>query len=163
MFSSFSSSDSYSRMTVSDFVRQWPYCYHITFAVNLVLIQASRCLYSAEALLSAAGEVRGHHRRLTDKLIQVRGQSVALRNQYALNPQALNLPCDCSLEDYIAFLNERIYFWPGTSIGPVADGIRMLAADGSTMTSVVIRVQSSSLIEANAYATMYVATCNTGA
>src|SRR5262249_40220903 len=61
------------------------------------------------------------------------------------------------------FLNERTYFWPGTSIGPVADGIRFLGAHGSSIPSAIIRVQSMSLIEANAPATMHVATCNTGA
>ncbi len=150
-------------MNVNDFVRRWPYCYHVTFAVNLDLIQTSRSLYSAEALLLATGEVGRRQRRMTDQLIRIKGQSVVLRNQCALNPQALDLPRDCTLEDYLAFLNERTYFWPGTSIGPVTEGIRLLATHGSSLPAVVIRVQSMALLEANANATMHVATCNTGA
>jgi hypothetical protein len=150
-------------MDVNQFARQWPYCFHVTFAVNLGLIKTFGCLYSAKTLLSIAGEIRSCHRRMTEQVIYVRGQPVVLRNQRALNPQALDLPCDCSLDDYIAFLNERAYFWPGTSTGPVADGIHLLAGHGSPMPAAMIRVGSKSLMELNEHAAIYVATCNTGA
>jgi hypothetical protein len=150
-------------MNVGEFARHWPYCYHVTFYMNLGLIQASGYLYSAETLLSFAGEAKSHRRRMTEKLIRVEGRTVILRNQRALDPRALDLPRNCSLSDYLAFLNERTYFWPGTSVGPVADGIRMLEAGGSSVPAAVIRVESESLMEANKHAAILVATCNTGA
>jgi len=150
-------------MNVDEFARQWPYCFHVSFSVNLGLIQTSGCLYSANTLLSIAGEARSCRRRTAEKMIRVRGQTVVLRNQRALNPEAVDLPCDCSLSDYVAFLNERTYFWPGTSIGPVADGIRLLAVHGWSMPAVIIRVESKSLMQANEHASIQVATCNTGA
>jgi hypothetical protein len=95
-------------------------------------------------------------------VIRVGGQTVVLRNQRALNPQALDLPFDCSLSDYVAFLNNRVYFWPGTSVGPIAEGVRLLS-HGSSVPSAIIRVDSKSLLESNEQAAILVATCNTGA
>jgi hypothetical protein len=149
-------------MNVLEFSRRWPYCYHVTFDVNLGLIKASRYLYSADALLSFAGVAKSYRRRMSEKLIRVKGRMVMLRNQRALDPRALDLSPNCNLSDYVAFLNQRTYFWPGTSSGPVAEGIRMLEVRGPSVPAAVIRVGSRPLMEANKHATALVATFNTG-
>ena len=154
---------SHTRMEVIELARQWPYCYHITFFANLRSIVASRALYSATFLLSAAGLNRHCQLRTSEQSINVWGRQVVLRNQIALNPDSLALPESDSLEDYVAFLNERTYFWPGTHEGPVADGLRMFAAHATSRPPITIRARTVALIEQNQNAEILVATCNTGA
>jgi len=150
-------------MEVIELAEQWPYCYHITFFENLRSIVASRALYSAGFLLSAAGLDGHRHLRTNEQTIKVWGQQVVLRNQLALNTAHLALPEGDSLDDYVAFLNERTYFWPGTHEGPVPDGLRMFAVHDTSRPPVVIRSLTVALIEQNRSAEILVATCNTGA
>lgn len=150
-------------MEMIELARQWPYCYHITFFENLDSIVASRALYSAGFLLATAGLNQRCHLRADEQTIQVGARQLILRNQIALNPAFIALPEGDSLEDYVAFLNERTYFWPGTHEGPVADGLRMFAAHTASRPPIVIRAPTVALIEQNRNAEMLVATCNTGA
>jgi hypothetical protein len=126
------------------------------------MIRALRYIHSAETLLSMAGESAYGEYRTVERMIPIKHWTVQLRNQRALNPQALDLPLGCSLNDYVAFLDKRAYFWPGTADGPTPEGMRFLIGHAMP-TEVVIRVDSKSLIEANDYAMIQVATCNTGA
>ena len=150
-------------MQTEDFVRRWPFCYHVTFTLNLTVIRQAGALYAAQTLLRSAGRAAYRSRRDADMTIRIESRSVVLRNQRALNPSALLLPPGCSLDDYIAFLNERAYFWPGTASGPIDDGLRLWASHIAGNPPAIIRVPSMSLVDANGCATMQVADCNTGA
>lgn len=131
--------------------------------MNLPLMTACRCIYSAKTLLGIAGDSGHTDRRIFDKRIQLHNHTVVLRNQRALHPNAVELPTNCSLKEYVGFLNERVFFWPGTSSGPIAEGIRLLAGHPATLPAVVIRIETKSLIETNEASVFQVATCNTGA
>lgn len=150
-------------MEAIELARQWPYCYHVTFSENLRSIADTRTLYSASTLLSDAG-LDGHSRlRGSEHTIELGGRLAVLRNQIALNPDELELPDRDTFEEYVFFLNQRTYFWPGTDAGPVADGLRLIAAHGALRPPIVIRTRTMSLIEENRNQTIQVATCNTGA
>jgi len=150
-------------MQTDDFVRRWPFCYHVTFTPNIARIREAGMLYAAQTLLRSAGHPALRHRREADMTIRIDDRSVVLRNQRALDPCALALPADCSLGDYIAFLNERAYFWPGTASGPVDDALRLWASHAAGDPPAVVRVPSLWLVDANGDAALQVADCNTGA
>jgi len=154
---------SQSSLEAVELARRWPYCYHVTFSENLRSIVDSRALFSASTLLTNAG-LEGHGRlRASEQTIEVSGRLVVLRNQIALNPDELELSDKDTLEEYVSFLNQRTYFWPGTDAGPVADGLRLIAAHGALRPPIVIRTRTLSLIEENRNQTIQVATFNTGA
>ena len=87
---------------------------------------------------------------------------MVVRNQCALDPSSLDLDSGATVDEYVACLNARVYFWPGTVSGPVDDGLRMLDHVGSAR-SQMIQVPSRSLICANAEVEVSVSTCNSGA
>lgn len=145
----------------ADLVRRWPWAYHITFAVNLASIAEQRHLYSASRLMQDAGYAADPNRRLGDQCLALHGHQVTLRNQSALDPMALALPDGECLDEYISFLNRRVYFWTGTNRGPVADGLRML--DTHRARAVLIRVPTKFLVEQNARVPISLSNCNTGA
>lgn len=150
-------------MQTDDFIRRWPFCYHVTFTLNVALIREAGVLYSAQTLLRSAGHSEHRRRRGADMTVQIGDQLVVLRNQRALDPSALSLPPECSVDDYVMFLNQRAYFWPGTAGGPVDDGVRMLASHVNGWPAAIIRVPSTSLVDANSHVMLQVADCNTGA
>lgn len=145
----------------ADLIRRWPWAYHVTFAANLASIVEWRRLDSASRLMRGAGCVGERKRRLADRCLPLGEHQVTLRNQSALDPTALALPESECLDEYLTFLNRRVYFWPGTSRGPVADGLRML--DKHRARAVLIRVPTRSLVEHNARTPISVSNCNTGA
>ena len=87
---------------------------------------------------------------------------MVVRNQRPLDPASLDLEPGATVDEYIACLNSRVYFWPGTMSGPLEDGLRMFHHAGRAP-STLIRVPSRSLIRANPEAAIHVSTCNTGA
>jgi hypothetical protein len=141
----------------------WPQCYHITYNANIPSIRDSRSLFPADVLFRAAGECDlSRERRTRDLLLRIGRHKVIIRNQCPLDPMSLDLAAGYTVQDYIACLNSRAYFWPGTISAPVEDGLRMLCR-ASTMRSTIIRIPTQSLIQANATSTPYVSTCNSGA
>jgi hypothetical protein len=140
----------------------WPYCYHVTSGTNLNSIYRARTLLPAATIIREAGQHSiGKERRTEDIILRLKGYDVLVRNQNPLNPEALDLAPGELLEDYVSCLNSRVFFWPGTTSGPVDDGVRMCnqAAAGS----IILRVPCRSLVSANPSADVYISRCNTGA
>jgi hypothetical protein len=149
-------------MRLKDVVLAWTHCYHITYAANLPLIRRRGELLPALHLLSRAGiQHLAVERRADDLRLNIEGVDVMLRNQRPLDPGALELRTG-RFDDYVACLNSRTFFWPGTASGPVADGRRMFERrDGPR--SIVIRVPTRALFEANAFVPFDFSACNSGA
>jgi hypothetical protein len=149
-------------MDMDQFFEMWPHCYHVTSETNLPSIQQSGSLIPAETLFRKAGRSDLlRQRRLTDVALAIDGQVVRIRNQRPLDPAAIDLGDWGVLEDYVCWLNARVFFWCGTSLGPVEDGVRMFQRANDP--SILLRVPTRSLIHANRKAEVYVSTCNTGA
>jgi hypothetical protein len=148
-------------MDMERFFEIWPYCYHVTSETNLPSLRHSRILSPAEVLFRKAGQndlIR--QRRLVDVLISIDGKDVRVRNQSPLDPEAIDLGGWGFLEDYIRWLNGRVFFWPGTEFGPVEEGTRMFhRSEGH---SIFLRIPTRSLMLANRTSEAYVSTCNTG-
>lgn len=149
-------------MDLERIIAVWSHCYHVTFEKNLASIRQWHALLPAQVLFeaAAAGELCGG-RRSCDIVLRIRGEQVVVRNQRALDPASLDLGPDGTLGEYVACLNSRTYFWPGTLAGPRDDGLTMLGRPGPA--SVMLRIPSRSLIGANPASRLYVSKCNTGA
>lgn len=149
-------------MKLEQILTLWTYCYHVTSESNLESIQQSRVLSPAETLLKGA---KMHHflrlRRTGDLLLRIEANDVLVRNQCPLDPDSLDLGTTGTLEEYVECLNSHVYFWPGTASGPIEDGVRMFERTDRT-SSVVMRVLTASLLDANSTLPIYVSTCNTG-
>lgn len=140
----------------------WPHSYHVTAKANLASIRESRVLWPARTLLERANRSRFvRQRRTQDLILQVEMLQVLIRNQISLEPSLLDLGPTCTLEEYVACLNSYVFFWPGTTLGPISDGLRMFERTNGTP-AVIIRVPTASLIGTNGASPKYVTTCNTG-
>ena len=147
-------------MTVAELLHSWTHLYHVTHIGNLQSIRTRGQLLPAAAIfLEAGAQPLAMQRRTTDVVLRLDRDEVIVRNQSPLNPDALDLEGG-TLDAYVQYLNERTYFWPGTELGPVDDGVRLADVDAA---AVVIRVPSRALLEANATTPLEVSSCNSGA
>ncbi len=141
----------------------WTYCYHVTAAINRASIRESRTLFPAASLFERAGQGSlSEQRRTEDVLLGINGSRVLIRNQRSLDPASLDLGASGTLEEYVAYLNRHVCFWPGTASGPTDDGIQMLRRT-NTARSMVIRAPTRSLFKTNRASLVGVSTCNAGA
>lgn len=63
-------------------------------------------------------------RRAEHVELRVGPRRVLIRDQASLHQANLRLPTGYSFEEFIESLNRRIFFWPGSSRGPISHGIR---------------------------------------
>jgi uncharacterized protein DUF7002 len=127
-----------------------PYLYHLTAFSNVNRIQTFRVIFPAAELMEQSGNSeflrtrRIHHVQLT-----VDGETVLLRDQAPLYLGNMALPNGFSFPDFIESLNSRVFFWPGTSSGPIPHGVRHFNRYANE-DPVIIRIPSTSLISENA-------------
>lgn len=149
-------------MQIEDLSNYWPHCYHITFLRNLVSIRASRTLLPANQLFTEADRPElSTQRREEDILLQVAGMDVMVRNQQALNPDALDLGPGETLPQYINYLNSRTYFSPGGRMIPDDSIVSMF--ERSLLPSVALKVPTRSLFRMNDPRILTISKCNSGA
>jgi hypothetical protein len=131
------------------FSRIRPWVYHLTATTNLVLIEHSRQILSASALIRRAGRSElSRRRRSGDERLRVDGHDVILRDQAPLHEGNLTLSGGWKFEDLVEALNGRVFFWPGTESGPNAHGRRHFGRY-QTEHPVLIRVKTVDLLAAN--------------
>src|ERR1700733_6242273 len=111
-------------LLVQQFVRSRPYLFHLTDASNLPHIKQSGVLVSAAVLFRESNRTdlltirrRQHHEVVVNGVI-LRG-----RDQAPLHKGNLALPVGYAFESFVASLNERVFFWPGTASGPIGYGL----------------------------------------
>lgn len=149
-------------MRVKDMCSYWAHCYHVTFLVNLASIRASKTLLPANILFAEAGRLElSTRRRERNVLLRIAGMDVMVRNQQALNPDALDLGPGESLLEYVHFLNSRTYFSPGQGTIP-ADATLSLF-ERSLLPSVALQVPTRSLFCVNDLRITTISKCNSGA
>jgi hypothetical protein len=147
---------------MEDMISYWPHCYHITFLQNLASIRASKMLLPANFLFAEAGRPElSTQRREKDIMLQVAGMGVLVRNQRALNPDALDLGPGETLSQYVHYLNSRTYFSPGKGMIP-ADSVLSLF-ERSLLPSVALQVLTRSLFRMNDSNILTISKCNSGA
>jgi hypothetical protein len=80
--------------------------------------------------------------------LKIDDQTVMLRDQAPLHQGNLLLPAGYTFANFIQRLNGRVFFWPGTSSGPISYGLRHFERYKADK-PVILRVQSLALIQAN--------------
>lgn len=149
--------------TLDDYIRLRPYAYHLTDRANLAPLLVERVLRPAAELLVEAGlpgEIRTRRPTLMD--IEIGGVRVVLKDQRPLVFANTELADGWSEGDFVAYLNERVFFWPGSETGPVKHGARLFEAYDADA-PVVIRVPTSDLLAANRALTPTFCAFNSGA
>src|SRR5690606_13880605 len=84
-----------------------------------------RLIFSAAKLLLAAGRGDALRQRRRDHCaITIRGESIVLRDQAPLHLGNVAFETGWTFPDLVQYLNEHVYFWPGTDQGPIPSGLR---------------------------------------
>ena len=103
-----------------------PYLFHLTSRENVDLLRHTRQLLPASAILSEADACDWLDRKRQDHVkVQFRGQLLLVRDQKPLYQGNTALADGWTFGHLIRSLNDRVFFWPGTSPGvPIAYGER---------------------------------------
>ncbi len=135
--------------THDELARLRPYIFHLTARINLSRIRRLRKLESATQLAKQAGrtEVLSERRRLHERLI-IDGEPVTLRDQAPLHKGNMKLEASWTFDEFLRYLNGRVFFWPGTSSGPVISGRRHFARYNAE-SPVILRLSFADLLVAN--------------
>lgn len=87
-------------------------------------------------------------KRRQHEVVQVGGEAVHVRDQAPLHAGNTRLATDWTFEDFVQYLNEKVFFWPGTSDGPIAYGVRHYERY-RVEAPAIIRVPTASIFDAN--------------
>ena len=144
------------------FVHARPFLWHLTARSNAAMIQASGRLDSAATTLSKVGRAAEAVAKRSS-LVDVEGGlgTVCLRDQAPLHQGNVALSGGWTFGDLVRHLNDFVFFWPGTSEGPIDYGIRHFARYRDQATT-VLRVPTLSLLTANTMADVRVCRYNSG-
>jgi hypothetical protein len=149
--------------TIEQFAELRPFLYHITARANLPRLRRTMHLEPTAALLHAANRSDLLRTRRTESLaVQVAGETVVLKDQHPLVAANIDLPIGWEFGDFVQYLNEHVFFWPGDAICAVAAGRRLLThyADEDVA---VLRVRVQALLDLNPEATPLFCPFNSGA
>lgn len=139
-----------------------PYLFHLTAAANLPLFARSRRLHSAADLMREAGRSDLLTvRRRAHTPIGIGSETVWLRDQSPLHAGNMALEPNWSFERFVEYLNQRVFFWPGTAAGPISYGMRHFERYVAEQ-PVILRVPLASLFSANPGITLEFSRCNSG-
>ncbi|HWB15177.1 MAG TPA: hypothetical protein VG538_02125 [Vicinamibacterales bacterium] len=150
-------------LDVNAFVRMRPYAYHLTAETNLDVIKRGGWLHSAAVLFRKTGEKglvcwpRGDNE---DVLVD--GNWIRIRDQKPLQRATPLLTGGWTMGALVQAINTRVFFWPGTKERPIDYGRRHFSAYAATR-SLLLRVSTKALMEANADATAEFCRYNSGA
>jgi len=148
---------------INQFLVLRPYLYHLTFPENLIRIQKTLILEPTNSLLAKAGQsALGRERRRVHRTIEIENQSTRLRDQYPLHKGNVRLPEDWSYEDLLHYINDHVFFWPGSAAGPIPYGLRHFQRYESEK-PVILRVSTAELLLGNADSEALFCKYNSGA
>ena len=106
------------------YARLRPFLYHLTHRHNIDRIICTRRLQSAASLLRLAGmSSMATEKREKSVRISINGCSVILCDQAPLYSKNAQFIEGWSLSEFIAYLNEFVFFWAGSEKGPVDYGV----------------------------------------
>jgi hypothetical protein len=80
--------------------------------------------------------------------VVVEGRTIVLRDQKPLHKGNIRLPNGFRFEDFVESLNQRIFFWPGTSKTAILYGIRHFEHYEHEK-PVLLRIKFQSLLDSN--------------
>jgi hypothetical protein len=111
-------------LQIEHYLRLRPYLYHLTHRRNLKHIREIGRLFSASVLMKGSGKADLiRTRRNGSEPVTFVGRKIFIRDQDPLYEGHMTLPDEYTLADFVAHLNKRIFFWPGTDKRPVPSGM----------------------------------------
>ena len=126
-----------------------PYLYHLTATTNIRRLRSDRFLESAERLLNRGGQLdRPNQPRGGHQTIEIDGEAISIRDQAPLYEGNIEFEAGWTFPQFIALLNQRVFFWPGTAAGPIDYGLRHYDRYKAERPA-VIRVRTQSLFRSN--------------
>lgn len=136
-------------MDAARFAHVRPFLYHVTARENLELITRTGALHPAIELMRLAerSDLR-RWKRSQPALLSVEGTSVVLSDQLPLREERTTLYRGWSFADYIEYLNEHVFFWPGNADGPSKTGVLSDDSRHEGATA-ILRVGTAELMAAN--------------
>lgn len=135
--------------SIEEFIRLRPFLYHLTASNNLIRIRRTRHLDSAARILIDAGRPAAlRSKRQRHELVQIGSEIVYIRDQAPLHAGNAALSGGWTFEDFVEHLNQKVFFWPGTSRGPISYGLRHYERYRSEEPA-IIRVPTTSIFNAN--------------
>jgi hypothetical protein len=140
-----------------------PFAYHTSGQENFEAIRRHRRLRSARSILE--GTEHEHllvERRKHSVALEVRGESVLIRDNRPLAVGSLDLQGGWSLSDWLGEINSRVFLWPGSENGPIQRGRAHFGRYASEGPVFVIKVPTPSLFAANQDRELWVTRCNSG-
>jgi hypothetical protein len=149
--------------TVEEFGELRPFLYHVTARENLRRLQRTHRLETAEHLLRGGGRADLlRQRRPTSVSLLLDGETAVLKDQRPLIEANVSVVPPWTFGDFVEFLNQHVYFWPGDAIGPIVSGVRLLAHYAEEL-PLVLRVRLSDLLNVNPGAVALFSPYNSGA
>lgn len=105
------------------FIRTRPRLFHLTATENVHRITRTGGLTCASSLYREAGTpARARVRRKLHDRIKVGRDVIHIRDQGPLHANNAGLAPGWKIDDLVMYLNDHVFFWPGTEEGPVASG-----------------------------------------
>jgi len=102
-----------------------PFVYHLTAQSNLECLLAERVLYPASHLLTVGGRKELVTQRRNECItLSINGRPIHIRDQQPLRKGMMSLANGMSFSDFVKYLNEHVFFWPGKAAGPNQYGER---------------------------------------
>ena len=149
--------------TVEEFAELRPFLYHVSASENLHRLQRTHRLDPADHLLRSAARLDLLRQRRPNAIaLLVEGETVVLKDQRPLIEANVSLKPPWTFGDFVEFLNQHVYFWPGDAIGPIVSGARLLAHYAEEL-PLVLRLRVTDLLNANPETTPLFSPCNSGA
>lgn len=126
-----------------------PFLFHLTASSNLNrIVETGRIESAGNLAASARREDLLRERRRSHERIQIDGAEVELRDQCPLHAGNMTLEPGQTLGDFVALLNARVFFWPGTGTGPIPYGMRHYQRYAAEKPS-ILRVGTAVLLDEN--------------
>jgi hypothetical protein len=148
---------------INRFIAFRPFAYHVTQGPNLTGVARARKLFPAADLIRRSGETHLlGTRREKARPITVEGQTYVLQDQKPLIFANAELQAGWREADFVEFLDQHVFFWPGVDSGPIKYGARLLDHYEGERPA-VLRVGVVELFDANLELTPLFCAFNSGA
>ena len=150
-------------LNIEHFLRVRPYLYHLTARRNYPVLSKDWVLKSANSLFDAAGQTGYRKLRRKGHLeITLGAISLTVRDQDRLYKGNMVLTDGWTFEGFVEHLNDHVFFWPGSGIGPVSSGQRHFERYAAEK-PIVMRIPTADLFEANIKSSPHFCKYNSGA
>ena len=135
---------------IERFVELRPYLFHLTEPGNIARIREVKALESTTRILEQAGRLDLVRQRRTEHThVEVSGRHIAIRDQKPLDPGSIWYEEGWQFEDVIEYLNQHVFFWPGSSQGPALPSGVSYIKHYKPEQPIILRIEFASLLAAN--------------